>query len=106
MFTPYEIRFCWWDLLSIISNERIVDWKILHTNNWQCELMQFTWLKDKNWKEIYEGDIVNLEWVWNETVWFQDWSFMTGYACLMDIFTKQIEVIWNIYENPKLLSNQ
>lgn len=72
---------------------------------------QYTGLKDKNGKEIYEGDIYhqgdrNILYVVEYT---QDCSFMgrqvrtkgsrTGLAYWQD----RIEVIGNIYENPELL---
>ena len=63
--------------------------------------MQYTGLKDKNGKEIYEGDILNsgdgvnrevisLEFVFHlvgENVWYGEES----------------EIIGNIYENPELI---
>jgi uncharacterized phage protein (TIGR01671 family) len=76
------------------------------------ELMQYTGLKDKNGKEIYEGDIV-VEYYqpYNDTDDFKrgdpkevKWS--TSYKPGFDLPTQiseNIEVIGNIYENPELL---
>jgi uncharacterized phage protein (TIGR01671 family) len=76
-------------------------------------LMQYTGLKDKNGKEIYEGDI------WYDDnlhgIDFYDGSFAIS---VLDIFSfirvakaSQIyfddkEIIGNIYENPKLIKNK
>ena len=69
-------------------------------------LMQFTGLKDKNGKEIYEGDIVKDEFG-VDVVHFYEGEFKkkSGESCGCSIGrlgTKDMEVIGNIYENPEL----
>lgn len=72
-------------------------------------LMQYTGLKDKNGKEIWEGDIVeNNDYKWK--IDFYDGSFVmrqigqeTNKWLLMSE-NKHSEIIGNIYENPELLS--
>jgi hypothetical protein len=74
-------------------------------------LEQFTGLKDKNDKEIYEGDIIKhefgnpttsvVDWIsqkdgWDYTGWMIE-HYMSQYG--------EIEVIGNIHENPELCEN-
>lgn len=83
-------------------------------------LMQYTGLKDKNGKEIYEGDILRnvdnplvdklpFEVKWNEYygAWFW-WSLLgeAGTDHLYQNIAKNCEVIGNIYQNPELLEGK
>ena len=72
------------------------------------ELMQFTGLKDKNGKEIYEGDIVKsgnyesgIYQVEYEDSGFS--PFAETYFGDQLIQNELCEIIGNIYENPELL---
>ena len=78
-------------------------------------IMQYTGLKDKNGKEIYEGDIVknlehghvfSVEWgIENESYagWSGVWQGKTFVAPLYNGPLVNCEIIGNIYENPELL---
>lgn len=86
-------------------------------------LMQYTGLKDKNGKEIYEGDIIYCkQYIGGNCV---EYCIEKGYVCFNDgefgLYRKQgyyqslykfkeydyeFEVIGNIYDNPELLAEK
>ncbi len=86
------------------------------------ELMQFIGLKDKNGKEIYEGDIVNYNSKYIKSSNKEEFNrmlvvFLNGGYYLesknkahfhFGIVSKEgdLEVIGNIYENPELLEDK
>ena len=67
-------------------------------------LMQYTGLKDKNGKEIYEGDILKDEQFTGEVVWDFSGLMLESNHIIYAIW-RGCEVIGNIYENPELLKS-
>ena len=67
-------------------------------------LMQFTGLKDKNGKEIYEGNVVETEAFIDEVI-FKDCVFTTKHSENNQplMVHNNLEIIGNIYDNPELI---
>ena len=75
-----------------------------------CVLLEYTGLKDKNGKEIYEGDVMQNEdgvgrsvAEWDHCGFNRRW-IPIGVTSPLSLNTEQWEVIGNIYENPELLN--
>lgn len=130
-----EIKFRIWDNLyncfmpenvyAIINQNQygafaimILDWNDYRIGEYsyapQQQLMQFTGLKDKNGKEIYEGDLVSSDkgvkfrcYFSQERAQFvfvQDTKFGGKYVYKSPRWiVKNCEVVGNIYQNQELL---
>ena len=96
----------------MVSNGR--GFAVVYDDQWlkesDYEIMQYTGLKDKNGKEIYEGDICLIDWRDNRyktqkasVIWDDNqaaWDFGPGSTSEV---SWSHEVIGNIYKNPELL---
>lgn len=104
----YDTRFC----MQAIADERYAGY------GEDLELMQYTGLKDKTGKEVYEGDVVHYRYDYEgnnywEVKWEYDgWKMVRGERvtgdqnCSDDSHYndwKEVEIIGNIYENSELL---
>jgi len=110
-----EIKFRAWDK----SRKKMNDWtwfdtepiKILDEFNPGFIWMQYTGLKDKNGKEIYEGDIIEYPVAqimggsmnFKSVVEWENSSTWCGYNVL---YFQKCEIIGNIYENPELIKKE
>jgi len=96
----FNMGSCFGDILDEVDKGKII-------------LMQYTGLKDKNGKEIYEGDIlIHAEWKvvvgWNKKRASFKLVARDGIVDAEDISMSQkyIEIIGNIYENPELMESK
>lgn len=134
-----EIKFRAWMENKMLSHEDLVDmdqefyamYTILTEPQEDITFMQYTGLKDKNGKEIYEGDIIYWEInngvgiesytaivKWSENLveegWSQTFKWLVGYTgnyyrgsydelSTPAAYNDELQVIGNIYENPEVL---
>jgi len=124
-----EIKFRFWDKdekeMIYGINEGLMRWKDTLKNGadellnryWFFPVMQYTGLKDKNGKEIWEGDIIEYEWTTesqkykNKVLWddvFAGFNPFVKYNDDEQMYVEEgtLEVIGNIYENPKMLGKK
>ena len=64
---------------------------------------QYTGMKGKNGKRVFEGDILSLRTGRPHVVRFEDGAFVLENTAIPVSFSNKFEVIGNIHDNPELL---
>lgn len=114
-----EIKFRAWhkEAREMLYGDNILIFRWLEREHQPIELMQFTGLKDKNGKEIYEGDILDNKFQiqWNQL--HCGWALFNKKGFCHELLADEYddignqltpwqingEIIGNIYENPELI---
>ncbi|QCD52478.1 YopX family protein [Campylobacter sp. RM16192] len=115
-----ELKFRVWNTID----RKMLKWgDIFHLPAWEIfpgtpeqrafDIMQYTGLRDKNGKEIYEGDIIKkigdiktYSIVFDGVLAAYLMDDGTGGYGLNQMLLRDFEVIGNIYENPELLKDK
>lgn len=110
-----EIKFRIWDCQCKEMSFDSSTWDFDIFKAPDVVVMQFTGLKDKNGREIYEGDVLHtdvknmdgsLNWVveWDETqLEFDFVGIGHSFSSCHNQVDEECEVIGNIYSNPEIL---
>lgn len=108
MYQPDEVMVGNGDIWIIDEDSAAGEWIV---NN-DIHLMQSTGLKDKNGKEIFEGDVVKMSKdVYSELTYYEVARHYGGayrleskqHGCELWLRHTDCEVVGNIYENKELL---
>lgn len=110
------LKFRTWDKVEkemVEHEDLLIKVKAINEFNNYYDFMQYTGLKDKNGKEIYEGDIciytskdktLNRTGIIKFKHGYFGLTFFDGRVGLLaNILDYAIEVIGNVYQNPELL---
>lgn len=103
-----KIKFRAWDeaINKMLYSNNHPEWdnNMFWGNAYWLRLMQFTWLYDSNWKEIYEFDLIDYKWVLYK-IYFNKYKisleniFNWDIIDLTDKMLSDLSIKWNIYEN-------
>jgi hypothetical protein len=101
-----EIKFRAWSGNKMLVGQDMMNKTIGQLQTWSELVMQFTGLKDKKGKEVYEGDIVKETDSRGTKLFTVTWDSLgtaTGFTAFGTWNAQDSEVIGNIYENPDLI---